>query len=75
LSFLSCLQLATGGVQVDYRYTRHPHLYAADMLAIELTLTNHASEDSGEVKVCKPVRHHLVVARAAKPMNFRFFLI
>jgi hypothetical protein len=38
-------------VQVDYRYTRHPHLYAPDMLAVELTLTNQAAEDSGEVKV------------------------
>lgn len=36
---------------MTYRFTRHPHLYAPDMMAIELTFSNQGAEDSGEVKV------------------------
>lgn len=36
---------------MNYRYTRHPHIYAADMMAIEFNFINHGSEDSGEIKI------------------------
>jgi len=44
-------KISTGGVQVNYRFTRHPHIYAADMMAIELSFNNNSSQDSGEVKI------------------------
>jgi len=44
-------KLTTGGVQVNYRFTRHPHIYAADMLSLELSFHNQGAEDSGEIKV------------------------
>jgi len=43
--------MSTGGVQVDYRFTRHPHIYAPDMMAIQLTFTNQSTDECGEIKV------------------------
>jgi len=55
-------KLTTGGVQVNYRFSRHPHLYAPDLMAIELTFTNNGLEDSGEIKVgCKRLSGGMVV--------------
>lgn len=44
-------KISTGGVQVNYRFTRHPHIYAADMMAIELSFNNNSTQDSGEIKI------------------------
>jgi len=44
-------KLVTGGIQVDYRFTRHPHIYAPGMVSIELTFSNLSSEEVGEVKL------------------------
>jgi len=46
-----CSKMSTGGVQVDYRFTRHPHIYAPDMMAIQLTFTNQSTDECGEIKV------------------------
>jgi len=44
-------KLVTGGVQVDYRFTRQPHLYSGTMVAIELTFSNLAQEEVKEIKL------------------------
>eukprot|EP00088_Acartia_fossae_P039323 TRINITY_DN4092_c0_g1_i1.p1 TRINITY_DN4092_c0_g1~~TRINITY_DN4092_c0_g1_i1.p1 ORF type:complete len:820 (+),score=172.63 TRINITY_DN4092_c0_g1_i1:46-2460(+) len=45
-------KISTGGVQVNYRFTRRPHIYAPDMMAIELTFANqNTTEECGEIKV------------------------
>ena len=44
-------KVSTGGVSVLYRFTRHPHLYAPRMVAIELTLTNLTSEEIPVIKL------------------------
>lgn len=44
-------KLVTGGVQVDFRFTRKPHLYSTAMVSIELTFTNLSSEEIGEIKL------------------------
>ena len=44
-------KVATGGVSVMYRFTRHPHLYAPKMVAIELTFTNTTSEEIPVIKI------------------------
>jgi len=44
-------KMTTGGVSVTYRFTRHPHLYAARMVAIELTFLNLSSEELSVIKV------------------------
>ena len=44
-------KLVTGGVGVDYRYTRHPHLYCPAMVAIELTFSNQSGAEVGGVKL------------------------
>lgn len=44
-------KLVTGGVQVDFRFTRQPHLYSPSMVVLELTFTNLTSEELGEVKL------------------------
>ena len=34
-----------------YRFTRHPHLYAPKMVAIELTFTNTSTEEITVIKI------------------------
>eukprot|EP00092_Neocalanus_flemingeri_P004082 GFUD01004394.1.p1 GENE.GFUD01004394.1~~GFUD01004394.1.p1 ORF type:complete len:1115 (+),score=399.94 GFUD01004394.1:146-3346(+) len=44
-------KMTTGGVAVNYRFTRHPHLYAPRMVGIELTFSNLSSEDIPIIKL------------------------
>jgi len=44
-------KVTTGGVAVNYRFTRHPHLYAPRMVGIELTFYNHSTEDIPIIKL------------------------
>merc|ERR1711952_320589 len=44
-------KVTTGGVAVMSRFTRHPHLYAPRMVAIELTFTNCSSEEVAVIKL------------------------
>jgi len=44
-------KVTTGGVAVSYRFTRHPHLYAPRMVAIELTFINLSSEEVPVIKL------------------------
>jgi len=44
-------KVTTGGVAVNYRFTRHPHLYAPRMVGIELTFFNHSTEDIPIIKL------------------------
>jgi len=44
-------KLSTGGVQINYRFTRRAHLYQPDMMVIELTFINTSGEDHGEIKI------------------------
>ena len=44
-------KVSTGGVSVMYRFTRHPHLYAPRMVAIELTMTNLTKEEIPVIKL------------------------
>jgi len=44
-------KVTSGGVGVQYRFTRHPHLYAPRMVAIELTFTNFSSEEIPVIKI------------------------
>jgi len=44
-------KLTTGGVSVNYRFTRHPHLYAPRMVAIELTFLNLSTEEVSVIKL------------------------
>ena len=50
-SYKSSIKTQYLNLQVNYRFSRHPHLYAPDLMAIELTFTNNGLEDSGEIKV------------------------
>jgi AP-3 complex subunit beta len=40
-----------GGLQVLYRFTRTPHLFAASMTSVELTLNNLGQEELTEIKI------------------------
>eukprot|EP00090_Calanus_glacialis_P025590 TRINITY_DN4005_c0_g1_i1.p1 TRINITY_DN4005_c0_g1~~TRINITY_DN4005_c0_g1_i1.p1 ORF type:complete len:1074 (-),score=457.80 TRINITY_DN4005_c0_g1_i1:225-3446(-) len=44
-------KVTTGGVAVNYRFTRHPHLYAPRMVGIELTFTNLSTEEIPIIKL------------------------
>ena len=44
-------KVTTGGVAVNYRFTRHPHLYAPRMVGIELTFSNLSSEEIQIIKL------------------------
>jgi len=44
-------KVTSGGVGVQYRFTRHPHLYAPRMVAIELTFTNFSSDEIPVIKL------------------------
>jgi len=44
-------KMSSGGLQVLYRYTRTPHLYAKEMCNVELTLNNLGSDELTDVKV------------------------
>ena len=44
-------KVTTGGVSVGYRFTRHPHLYSPKMVAVELTFTNHNTEEVPVIKL------------------------
>ena len=44
-------KVSTGGASVMYRFTRHPHLYAPRMVAIELTMTNLTKEEIPVIKL------------------------
>jgi len=44
-------KVTTGGVSVQYRFTRHPHIYAPKMVSLELTFSNKSSEDISVVKL------------------------
>jgi len=44
-------RVTTGGLSVQYRFTRLPHLYSPNMVAVELTFTNHSSELVEVVKI------------------------
>ena len=44
-------KVTTGGVSVGYRFTRHPHLYSPNMVAVELTFTNHSTEEVPVIKI------------------------
>ena len=44
-------KVTTGGVSVGYRFTRHPHLYSPKMVAVELTFTNHSTEEVPVIKL------------------------
>ena len=35
-----------GGLGIDARFTRQPHLYSPKMLSVELTFTNHTQSDT-----------------------------
>ncbi len=44
-------KMASGGLQLLYRYTRSPHIYSAEMCSVELTLNNQGDEPLADVKV------------------------
>ncbi len=44
-------KMASGGLQVLYRYTRSPHLYSKEMCNIELTLNNMGDEELTGIKI------------------------
>ena len=44
-------KVTTGGVAVNYRFTRHPHLYAPRMVGIELTFSNLSTEEIPIIKL------------------------
>ena len=44
-------RVTTGGLSVQYRFTRLPHLYSPNMVAVELTFTNHSTELVEVVKI------------------------
>jgi len=44
-------KLTTGGVQVNYRFTRQPHAYNPTMVSVELTFRNLGTDTVSEVKV------------------------
>jgi AP-3 complex subunit beta len=45
-------KMATGGLQVQYRYTRKPHLFSASMTSIQITLNNlDSKEDLTDIKI------------------------
>ncbi len=43
-------KMTSGGLQVLYRYTRSPHIYAPELCSIELTLNNLGDSEQTEVK-------------------------
>ena len=44
-------KVTTGGVAVNYRFTRHPHIYAPRMVGIELAFSNLSSEEIQIIKL------------------------
>lgn len=44
-------KLSGGGISIQYRYTRSPHLYSPKMISIELLFTNHGPDDVTDIKI------------------------
>ncbi|KAL0271642.1 UNVERIFIED_CONTAM: hypothetical protein PYX00_008670 [Menopon gallinae] len=44
-------KLSGGGLSIQYRYTRSPHLYSPKMISVELIFTNHGPDDVKEIKM------------------------
>lgn len=41
------------GLQINYRFTRGPHLYSAKMVSIELTFRNESQKDLANIRISK----------------------
>ncbi|XP_045512570.1 AP-3 complex subunit beta-2 [Pieris brassicae] len=48
-------RVMSGGLSVHAQWTRAPHLYSAKMCAVQLTVTNHTSDDVTDIRINKKI--------------------